>query len=358
MKEFIQAELRYFGQQQPAPIRLHTIVAASTAELAGEMVFTKLPPLFAARIKHIEALDGWEREKNLVDLRQIFLDSFKVLRLMELQTSNMSQITEVVMNLRKRHRQVTPLLSSVLRSLYHGKDDQELHKLDQWAEVFMKSRISTEMLTAHYSAYGRQSSTTMPADGLEGQGRRVGIVDIYCDPGELCEQAAADARRPFEAAGPEDITIEVCTPRHTIEFSYIPKYLKYIVTELIQNSIRATLDTAGRCGDAKTRPIQVLIAADNQQVAICIRDKGGGLPTGQAERVWSYAYSTADQQVELPFTSSSPLSGRGLGLPLSRLYASYLGGSLDVMNVTGVGVDAYLFLERIDPHDLHSSASV
>lgn len=352
VREFIQAELRYFGLQQPAPIKLHEIVAASTPELVAELVFTKLPPLFAARIKHIEALAGWEQEENLVELRHIFLESFRVLRLMELKTSDMSQITELVLNIRERHRKVTPLLASVLRNIYRGKSDQEMEKMELWADVFMKERISTEVLTAHYEAFLESTTCSMDipislADE-HSLGGRVGIVDIYCDPGAICKQAATDACRPFEGVGVEDIAIEVQAPPNKIEFSYIPKYLKYIVQELIQNSIRATLDAAEEPADAKNRPIQVLVAADNNQVAICIRDKSGGLPTGAAERVWSYAFSTAGMQV--PFTSSSPLTGRGLGLPLSRLYAAYLGGSLEVMNVSGVGVDAYLFLQRIDPH--------
>merc|ERR1719373_108633 len=51
---------------------------------------------------------------------------------------------------------------------------------------------------------------------------------------------------------------------------------------------------------------------------------------------------------------ADPLAGLGIkqrlgmGLPLTRLYTQYLGGSLDIMSIPGVGVDTFLQLRRID----------
>merc|ERR1719277_2856310 len=40
------------------------------------------------------------------------------------------------------------------------------------------------------------------------------------------------------------------------------------------------------------------------------------------------------------------LAGYGVGLPLSRLYAEYLGGSLHLMSVPNYGTHAYVFLQQ------------
>jgi hypothetical protein len=40
-------------------------------------------------------------------------------------------------------------------------------------------------------------------------------------------------------------------------------------------------------------------------------------------------------------------SGFGVGLPLSRVYAKYFGGSLEILSMNGFGTDAYLFLNRV-----------
>lgn len=40
------------------------------------------------------------------------------------------------------------------------------------------------------------------------------------------------------------------------------------------------------------------------------------------------------------------LAGYGYGLPISRLYARYFGGDLQIISMEGYGTDAYLHLNR------------
>lgn len=41
------------------------------------------------------------------------------------------------------------------------------------------------------------------------------------------------------------------------------------------------------------------------------------------------------------------LAGYGYGLPISRLYARYFGGDLQIISMEGYGTDAYLHLNRL-----------
>lgn len=182
-------------------------------------------------------------------------------------------------------------------------------------------------------------------------------MDTKCNPGEICEQAAQQVRSSLASAG-AGITIEVqannCSDsRSEIEFSYIPRYLFYLVEELLLNSARATAEAGRKCRAAGKedilQPIIVTVCADRQQVVIRISDRGGGVPYGCGEKIWSYQFSTSEQPFEAYADGTSPLSGWGMGLPLGRLYARYLGGSLELMNMPGIGVDAYLYLRRIAP---------
>ena len=67
-----------------------------------------------------------------------------------------------------------------------------------------------------------------------------------------------------------------------------------------------------------------------------ITDEGGGIPRSGVPKIFTYLYSTADSPLDALNAAGegedSPgvLAGYGYGLPLSRLYARYFGGDLQV----------------------------
>ncbi|XP_014749542.1 PREDICTED: 3-methyl-2-oxobutanoate dehydrogenase [lipoamide] kinase, mitochondrial [Sturnus vulgaris] len=91
-----------------------------------------------------------------------------------------------------------------------------------------------------------------------------------------------------------------------------------------------------------------------------ISDRGGGIPHDLLDKVTEYHFSTAeasaqDPRLGGPFRSlmdasgqAGPMHGFGFGLPTSRAYAEYLGGSLVLQSLQGVGTDVYLRLRHID----------
>lgn len=47
-----------------------------------------------------------------------------------------------------------------------------------------------------------------------------------------------------------------------------------------------------------------------------------------------------------PQQQDAPMAGYGVGLPISRLYARYLSGGLEVMPIEGNGTIVYIYLKR------------
>lgn len=83
-----------------------------------------------------------------------------------------------------------------------------------------------------------------------------------------------------------------------------------------------------------------------------VSDEGGGIPRSGLPRIWTYLYSTALSPLdEMEDTGDADgpavLAGYGYGLPLSRLYARYFGGELQIISMEGYGTDAYLHLNRL-----------
>ena len=84
-----------------------------------------------------------------------------------------------------------------------------------------------------------------------------------------------------------------------------------------------------------------------------VSDEGGGIPRSGMPRIWTYLYTTAQSPLNLMddelegADGPAVLAGYGYGLPISRLYARYFGGDLQIISMEGFGTDAYLHLNRL-----------
>jgi len=355
LQEFLQAEVNFFAGQEAKSISLRQVLDASTPELAAHLSHTELPIRFAQRILQIEALPNWSQSAELVEVHSLYSQAFRELRLIELEVHNLDSFTDVIDRLKGRMRGVVPNLATAMRKLQQSDGYTEA-KIGQWLDTFLLSRISTEMLTSQHMACCRGRP-----QGATGK-RRTGIVDDACDPAMICKQAAKHAqkvcRQHYSVDQDVPILVESNAARmgegnERIRFPYVPQYLFYIMVELLKNSTRATMEICGEDPVAiRERPIGITVGADPSQIAIRVDDVAGGIPWAVADHIWSYMYSTAPVPQNQDGSSFSqpgtPLAGYGVGLPLSRLYARYLGGSLHVLSMPGIGTSAYLYLQRLD----------
>lgn len=107
--------------------------------------------------------------------------------------------------------------------------------------------------------------------------------------------------------------------------------------------------------------VVITIANNDIDLIIRISDRGGGIAHKDLDRVMDYHFTTAEASTQDPRISplfghldmhsgsqSGPMHGFGFGLPTSRAYAEYLGGSLQLQSLQGIGTDVYLRLRHID----------
>ncbi|GIL57981.1 hypothetical protein Vafri_13181 [Volvox africanus] len=139
------------------------------------------------------------------------------------------------------------------------------------------------------------------------------------------------------------------TPDFT--FPYVPSHLHHMLFELVKNSLRAVQDRFAESDDPAP-PIRLVVAEGGEDVTLKVSDEGGGIPRSGLANIWTYLYSTAKSPVDprsVDEADSGPvvLAGYGYGLPISRLYARYFGGDLQIISMEGYGTDAYLHLNRL-----------
>jgi len=360
LHKFVNAEINYFAQKSPQPVELAQILKASSPWEIARLIQEKLPGHFATRIKHLETLPHWNQVPEVTDVHAILTDSFRNLRLLEdvgSREDDLKPIAEVVGDLRLRHKKVVPLLADAIAHIRYD-DLLEEKNADDWLDTFLAARISTEMLTLHF--------TTVLECYLQNRDDPSvcsGIVDRRCDPEKICLQAVENVKaqeHPTFHGVEFHVAAHNCTASgEPIEFSFLPRYLLTMMEELLKNSAWATLG----CRNDDEReldafPVSITIGANQQQVMIKISDRGGGISESAADKLWSYAWSEKKGGLMKPTAMlksfDDPMEGLrqqrlGMGLPLCRLYAQYLGGSLKLMSVPGAGVDTYLSLQRIDP---------
>lgn len=86
---------------------------------------------------------------------------------------------------------------------------------------------------------------------------------------------------------------------------YVPVHLEYIITEILKNSFRATVENHykrnGSSTDVELPPVVITVSPGRPQqsinppfLSLRIRDQGGGVSRQDMRRIFSYAFTTAE----------------------------------------------------------------
>ncbi|KAI8895958.1 histidine kinase-like ATPase [Globomyces pollinis-pini] len=128
---------------------------------------------------------------------------------------------------------------------------------------------------------------------------------------------------------------------------YYEPHLKSILYELFDNSIKATIKTHSSMNHLP--PIQVKIAAGNEDVSIQISDQAGGIPLSKVSTLWSR------NLVFHKLTKSKPF---GTNLASCNLMAKYFGGDLSLVSMEGLGTDTTLHLHQLGDHAVENLSDI
>ncbi|CAG7975486.1 unnamed protein product [Penicillium olsonii] len=316
-----------------------------------------------------------------------------------------NQFGDVLADLVQTHTNTIPVLA---RGFLECRKYVSPADVTSFLDTHLRARIGTRLiaeqhLALHYASQpiGGNSSTTpgTPAPKNSIPPNYIGVIDTALQPariirlcedfvGEICELKYG-VRPSLKIGGEPEAT-----------FAHVPVHVEYIITELLKNAFRATVENGNQ-----REPIEVTIAAapdvpgdhpptsgdnDNsndtgfeldsegdranrnekighstlssQSITIRIRDRGGGIPAEVLPHIWSYSFTTFSEDdfqgsengnmdalntISASGGNPSSIAGLGYGLPLSRAYAEYFGGSIAVQSLWGWGTDVYLTLQGV-----------
>ncbi|PHH62256.1 hypothetical protein CDD81_7316 [Ophiocordyceps australis] len=292
--------------------------------------------------------------------------------------------TEVLAELVATHTDTIPVLA---KGFLECRRYIAAPQVTQFLDHHLRARIGTRLIAEQHIALHYSSQPLDTASGashVKPDPCYVGVIDSALRPAATIDSCAGFVADICELRyGSRPRLLVDGEPDAT--FAFVPMHLEYIVTELLKNAFRATLESRSN------EPIVVTIAPerplnhhhlrllpdalstssgslqDNAPgVTIRIRDRGGGIPPDILPHIWSYSFTTFTQDDSLSFPSASAsasidglgvissagaggssIAGLGYGLPLSRAYAEYFGGGITVQTLYGWGTDVYLRLKGV-----------
>ncbi|KAL1683449.1 hypothetical protein EV122DRAFT_248508 [Schizophyllum commune] len=259
-------------------------------------------------------------------------------------------------------------------------------QMAEFLDGAFRSRISVRLLAEQHI------SISQALDDPSVDKSHVGVVDMHCSPARMIHMCAAYVSELCEATLGSSPTVHIDGFKDAT-FAYIPVHLEYVLTEILKNAFRATVEHHHhRHRHAHLPPISITLSPpphvgydpthpSPKYFSIRIRDQGGGVAPANMQHIFSYAFTTVGRKPGEAFdeteggpyaaqhvsggaegvgdlfgevtrkgvqTGLGTLSGLGYGLPLARLYANYFGGSLELVSLEGWGCDVFVKLRCLD----------
>ncbi|KAL4803475.1 hypothetical protein BDV18DRAFT_153740 [Aspergillus unguis] len=318
-----------------------------------------------------------------------------------------NQFADVLADLVHTHANTIPILA---RGFLECRKYIDPTEVTRFLDTHLRARIGTRLIAEQHLALHFASRPVGQGEIESSELRRnaapsnyIGVIDTALQParivrsceefvGEICELKYG-VRPRLEIDGQPDAL-----------FAHVPVHVEYILTELLKNAFRAVIENGN-----ERDPIEVTIAAapdvpsghshepvarpdaratqsdsdvgfhvdtvvgtadanesikfstpSSQSITLRIRDRGGGISPEVLPQIWSYSFTTfsdldmgegggidALNTISSNSGQLSSIAGLGYGLPLSRAYAEYFGGSIAIQSLWGWGTDVYLTLNGV-----------
>ncbi|KZS97677.1 alpha-ketoacid dehydrogenase kinase N-terminal domain-containing protein [Sistotremastrum niveocremeum HHB9708] len=353
---------------------------------SANYVRTELPVRIAHRLRDLQALPYVVvTNESVAKVYELYWSAFEKLRRYPAITTlaENEAFCSFLRGILNEHLPVIPLLSLGLSlSSPHLAPDY----LDSFMRRMLVSRISRRVLAEHHIAL--TESLVEQRHRIKSRNKAHGDVGIiYTDlrPKESIERCVR-----LLHAGPNRLVpglsdqAELTPPEVIIDgdadtrFAYIREHLDYIIFELLKNAMKATATRHRSQGGTGAVPVvRATIVAGPNEVNLRISDQGGGILSPYITSTsdlfsFSHVRNAARMEVDrlgalrLVSASQHGLSatvgeqvgerdtekkiapmGMGIGLPMSRIFARYFGGSLELVSLDGWGTDVYLRLPKL-----------
>ncbi|KPM38362.1 hypothetical protein AK830_g8201 [Neonectria ditissima] len=381
-------------EARPISLRQLMVFGRSLTETrlisSANYVRSELPTRLAHRIRDMQRLPYVVvTNPHINDVYNLYYNAFDAFRKMkEVKTlEDNDRMCKMIGQNLKGHLTVIPKLAMGILECGGLMNPNDL---DKFMNTILRSRISRRVIAEQHLSLTETFNSPHFSPGAKlSEADFIGEVFIKCNAKDVIDRCSKAVTALARSTNGPDVQIpEIKVDGHLeASFPYILSHLEYIIGELLRNSVQAVIERHEKHPDSTAAsgppPIEITICEAAQHVIIRICDRGGGIPRAELPYLWSFSKGPQSQKrlenlahvprmaatmqelhiegelgradLKTPnyesslssLTSRPPNLRLGMGLPLSRVYAEYWAGSLELHSLEGYGVDAFLQISKL-----------
>uniref|UniRef100_A0AC11CYL0 Pyruvate dehydrogenase kinase 4 n=2 Tax=Ovis TaxID=9935 RepID=A0AC11CYL0_SHEEP len=316
----IPREVEHFSRYSPSPLSMKQLLDFGSENACERTSFAflrqELPVRLANILKEIYILP--ERLVNTSSVQLVkswYMQS--LIELVEFHEKSpedqkaLSDFVDTLIKVRNRHHDVIPTMAQGVLEYKDActADPVTNQNLQYFLDRFYMNRISTRMLMNQHILIFSDLQTGNPS--------LIGSIDPNCDVVAVVQDAFECSKMlcdQYYLTSPElKLTqVNVKFPGQPIHIVYVPSHLHHMLFELFKNAMRATVEHQENW--PSLTPIEVTVVLGKEDLTI--------------------------------------KAGFGYGLPISRLYAKYFQGDLNLYSLPGYGTDAIIYLKALSSESI------
>lgn len=360
-KALLEGALRKYASRPLKPASLEDLI--THAKSAGQAYVSQTTrEEILARISHnASRLREFPHSQPIRNLIQIHESTFETLLSSDEAVSKISgkdphsndEFDRILSGVRDRHKTNLETLMEAKKVIV-VRDATEKRRIQGLIDDFLLLNTGWQLLSGHLLSATRQVGGEGGGDRTGTRGNQdpsvVGMVAKRCELVEVVSEAV-DQTTTITERYMDNVPDVIIEGDQGTAACCVPSHIHHILFEVLKNAFRATVLAHGD-SISTLPPIKVRLVQGSEEVCVVIQDRACGMSRAMVNKAFDYLYTSAEPAEDLVTLQRSyqpvgdPMTGMGVGLPVSRLYARHFGGDLRLFSIQGDGTTACLYIPR------------
>ncbi|KAI8367966.1 branched-chain alpha-ketoacid dehydrogenase [Choanephora cucurbitarum] len=343
---YLNKTLDHYCSQSPTPLTLRQLIFyerhCNTERLlkSANYVRTELPIRIAHRIREFQKLPYILGTNPYIEaVYDLYWQAFERIRKIPVIETRQENETfcDILQQSLDAHLVVIPQLAKGIHECEQQYEAvMSMDRLDRFMNSTLRSRISRRVITEHHLVLSKRKKSIFNLCSSH---------DVLTKCIHLAQAHAMYSQKMQHKA---QVLPKVSLNGFNSEFVYVSDHVEYIIFQVLSNAFRHSMTTE------IPKEIKVTLCSNPTDVLFRISDQGGGMSKEVFKNLWSFGNKRRFrnmekiEELEAKLNEHEKMAMRlGIGLPMSRVYAEYWGGDLNLVTMEGYGTDAYVRIPKL-----------